>query len=120
MCIFWKIRQRKLNIDDFGNPLGGGPPAYASDVDELPAVPDRHYIFLEGQETIPGPSENPNVVHLALANALESAAESNVPSPPLNGLELELDEEAPLLHQRGINPDGTTVGKRGWSAWFGL
>ena len=24
MCIFWKIRQRKLGIDDFGNPSGEG------------------------------------------------------------------------------------------------
>jgi hypothetical protein len=120
MCIFWKIRQRKLNIDDFGNPLGGGPPSSASDLDETPTIPDRHYILLDAQVTTPGSPENPNIVHLALANALESASENNLPSPPLNRLELELDEEAPLLCQREINPDRTCTGKQGWSAWFGL
>ncbi|KAG8908290.1 hypothetical protein FRB99_007824 [Tulasnella sp. 403] len=26
MCLFWKARQRRLGIDDFGNPLPGAPP----------------------------------------------------------------------------------------------
>ena len=36
MCIFWKIRQRKLGIDDFGNPIGEVV-AVTSDVDVIAA-----------------------------------------------------------------------------------
>ena len=36
MCIFWKIRQRKLGIDDFGNPSGAGV-AVTSDVEVITA-----------------------------------------------------------------------------------
>ena len=90
MCIFWKIRQRKLNIDDFGDPLSGGPPLHAS--------------------------EDPIAVRVVLADTLESAAEGDPISPPPSGTGYEVDEEAPLLHQREVNPDSKSV--RGWSAWF--
>jgi hypothetical protein len=119
MCIFWKIRQRKLNIDDFGKPLGSGPLPYTSDAWRTPGVPDQHYILVEDPEAIQGSSENPVAVRLSLANVLESAADGIVPSPPPNGLGSEVDEEAPLLQRREVDPDSEFLGKRGWSAWFG-
>ena len=36
ICIFWKIRQRRLGIDDFGNPSGEGV-AVTSDVEVIAA-----------------------------------------------------------------------------------
>ncbi|KAI0694120.1 hypothetical protein BC835DRAFT_1415497 [Cytidiella melzeri] len=41
MCIMWKIRQRKLDIDDFGNPLGSSQPDLAaSPVPVIQGPPD--------------------------------------------------------------------------------
>jgi len=107
MCIFWKIRQRKLNINDFGDPLGGGPPYPSNPDDSMAGGHDRHATFV-------GVSD-PIAVRVVLADALEGDPNS----PPLNDPGHEADEEAPLLHRREGNPDTKPVGERGWSAWFG-
>jgi hypothetical protein len=108
MCICWKIRQRKLNIDDFGDPLGGGPPPYPSDADDSTAEVDDSE-FVPGVVTTS--TEDPIAVRIVLADALESATEGDlIPGH-------EVDEEARLLHRREVNPDSKPV--RGWSAWFG-
>lgn len=122
MCVFWKIRQRKLNIDDFGDPLGSGPLPYPSGADDsTAAVHDRHAILVDDSEFVPGvmatSSEDPIAVRVVLADAFESAAEGDLISPHLNGPGDEVDEEAPLLHRREVNPDSKPG--RGWSAWFG-
>ena len=123
MCIFWKIRQRKLNIDDFGDLLGGGPFSYPSNAgDSTAAIHDRHAILVEDPEFVPGlattSSEDPIAVRVVLTDTLESAAEGDQISPPPSGPGHEVDEEeAPLLQRREVNLDGKPV--RGWSAWFG-
>ena len=52
MCIFWKIRQRKLGIDDFGNPIGEGV-AVTSDVEvTAPSNVETEASVAQGEVTV--------------------------------------------------------------------
>lgn len=109
----------KLNTDDFNGPLGGGPLLYPSGTDDSTAeVHDRHAILVDDSEFVQGlattSSEDSIAVRIVLVDTFESGAEGDLISPPLNA---PVDEEAPLLHRREVNPDSKPVG--GWSAWFG-
>jgi len=109
MCIAWKIRQSKLQIDDFGNSL-------------IPANS-----WSNGDTAVPGlvtlDSEDPVAVHPALTRALGNAAESSLileePNP-------EVDERTPLLkHSDSSSVRSSSVSRKadeaakGWQAWFG-
>jgi hypothetical protein len=106
MCIFWKYRQRRLGIDDFGNPLD-------LELDREAELPCSVIPGLVGEE-------NPATVSVALADALESAAETDVRSEGV----LEVGDEAvseatPLL---GSDSRDSKITERnvgvGWLSWF--
>lgn len=102
MCIIWTFRQRRLGIDDFGNPVS--LPAYST------SPSDDGYV-------VPGlvvGEEDPAVIRVALAAALESAAESDVRNGSIRDAhELPISEETPLL-----NPTHAS-NKGGWLRWIG-
>lgn len=110
MCIIWKIRQRRLNVDDFGNPLA--PPAVPSD-EEISELPDPQPFVLDE------PSSAPELVITSSDNPVFARADTLTEgASPLT--ELADNEETPLLIRR----DGPTgiqgkIKPRGWSAWFG-
>jgi len=85
MCIAWKMRQQKLNVDDFGNPLGPQypPPSWSTSDSDYHVTHEN--TLVEDDEPVPGlvtePSENPIAVRVALATALESAVETDLLTP---------------------------------------
>ncbi|KAF9474380.1 hypothetical protein BDN70DRAFT_915336 [Pholiota conissans] len=129
MCLMWKIRQRKHQIDDFGNPLSPGspPPAWSPRDEEIAEVYDPQSFIERDASPVPGlvttPSEDPIEVQVALANALETASEGNILSPSIRRSEsaTETDEDEPPLLRRRERPPPTEQDEqeRGWSAWFG-
>ncbi|KDR74687.1 hypothetical protein GALMADRAFT_141041 [Galerina marginata CBS 339.88] len=134
MCIAWKIRQRKLDIDDFGNPLSYFPPAHWSPNNPEGEQAHDHSLLVDDTEPVPGlvttPSEDPIAVRKALTAALESAAEGNLLSPGLGPSGPQRDattERTPLLRRSDTNGSesirsGSGSGKsenKGWQAWFG-
>lgn len=48
MCLAWKVRQRRLGIDDFGRPLGEG--AQATVEETTGEEEDRVSVVIEGDE----------------------------------------------------------------------
>lgn len=98
MCIIFTFRQRRLGIDDFGNPLLSSSPNIDAHSPERPMSGNE----LDAPELIGGEEEEPAAIRVALAATLESAAEG-MPS-----------EETPLL---GISKDDQPP-SRGWVAWF--
>lgn len=118
MCLAWKVRQAKLNIDDFGEPLPASRPSSASIVglyeDEVPGL------VRTGEE-----DPEPAAVRAALASALESAVEGDVRSNGLTRVDSlpigarargELDERTALLgtgNGKVENPKRT----RRWFGW---
>jgi hypothetical protein len=128
MCLMWTIRQRKLQIDDFGNPLTPStpPPSWSPRDEEIAEVYDaQSFVYDEGAPSpVPGlvttPSEDPMVVQVALENALETASEGHIFSPAIRQSEEVEDEDAPLLRRRERPPPTQEQEpERGWSAWFG-
>ena len=120
MCIAWKMRQQKLNVDDFGNPLGPQypPPSWSTSDSDYHVAHEN--TLVEDEEPVPGlvtePSENPIAVRVALATALESAVATDLLTPgtvPSNR-HGHTSEQTPLLRARE-----SSSGDRGWSAWFG-
>lgn len=92
MCILWKARQRRLGIDDFGNPL-------------LPGV----VVVNRSEDDVPGlvvEDEDPVAVHAALVNALESAVEADVRTGGIIESQ-RVEEDTPLL-------GGTASKNRRW------
>ena len=87
MCIMWKFRQRELSVDDFGNPLHPSfpPPSWSEACTrgdcETRVVPEPD------NDPVPGlvtePSENPVAVCVALAEALETAVQTDLRPPTL-------------------------------------
>jgi len=49
MCFAWKIRQRRLGIDDFGRPLGG---AGEVAIEETLSEEDSVSVVIEGDEAV--------------------------------------------------------------------
>jgi hypothetical protein len=106
MCIVWTYRQRRLGIDDFGHPL------------------DREVsvtlIFADGEGVpglVAGEEDDPAAIRVALAAALESAAESDVRSGGVREVEeLPIGEETPLLGSGKTHREGK--GESSWSRWF--
>ncbi|KAG6874948.1 hypothetical protein C0992_005850 [Termitomyces sp. T32_za158] len=103
MCIVFHLRQRRLGLDEFGNPLPGHA---TTDIDNSALDPT---IVERGDEDVDVPGlvtteeEDPRVVGVALARALESATGSNI------RIHVVPSEETPLL---GKNKE------KGWFSWF--
>lgn len=107
MCIMWKIRQRRLEIDDFGYPLNN---------DDDDTHQRNGYTY---DDEVPGlvlGDEDPIAVQVALANALESAVESNVLS---NGVQAV--EEIPITTENTplLQPTAEAAKPAGWFSVFG-
>jgi hypothetical protein len=100
MCIVWTFRQRRLGIDEFGNPLDGNP-AHAH---RAPAGDD---IDVPGLVTTE--EEDPTMMRIALAGALQSAVEEEVRTG-----EVAVNEATPLLNNQD---DARTKGF--WERIFG-
>lgn len=107
MCIVWTYRQRRLGVDDFGNSLDDGG--------AFSRPPSGDDIDVPGLVTSEG--EDPVTVRMALAAALESAAESDVRSHEVHEVEeVPFGEETPLLGSK--QPDATSKSKARWLRWF--
>ena len=93
MCIFWKIRQRKLGIDDFGNAIGEVV-AVTSDVEVITA-PSNVESDAQGSE---------GEVTVTVIDDAEYHAHNLV------------GEETPLLHGHGRRnlEAGSSKGLLGW------
>ncbi|KIY66362.1 hypothetical protein CYLTODRAFT_377869 [Cylindrobasidium torrendii FP15055 ss-10] len=117
MCLGWKVRQAKLNIDDFGEPLPASRPSSASVVglyeDEVPGL------VRTGEE-----DPEPAAVRAALASALESAVEGDVRSNGFTRVDSlpidarargEIDERTALLGTHGKAESPKT--RRRWFGW---
>ncbi|KAG6884622.1 hypothetical protein C0993_009451 [Termitomyces sp. T159_Od127] len=103
MCIIFHFRQRRLGLDEFGNPLPGH---VMMDID-IPA-PDSMIVGRgDGDGDVPGlvttEEEDPRVVGVALARALESATGSDIRAGVVPS------EETPLLRK---------TQEKGWLSWF--
>ena len=94
MCIFWKIRQRKLGIDDFGNPIGEGV-AVTSDVEVItaPSNVETEAPDAQGEVTV-------TVIEDAEYHAHNLAG-----------------EETPLLHGHGRR-NLEAGSSKGWLGWL--
>lgn len=136
MCIAWKFRQRKLHIDDFGNPLDESSPYWSHAHSEGQGTVQVHPHSSETleEDIVPGlvttPSEDPIAVRVVLAAALESAVESSLMSPGLGGPQMEANEQTPLLRRSDTLTEGSYSARsssdsknlgeaKGWQAWFG-
>lgn len=89
MCILWKIRQQKLGLDDFGNPLG---PSEHPDLQDSP-VPVTQ-----------GPTDGER-----LPEAVSAAVESDIHS---------LHEEQMSETTRLLTQDDAPGKGKGWFDWL--
>ncbi|KIY52171.1 hypothetical protein FISHEDRAFT_35884, partial [Fistulina hepatica ATCC 64428] len=119
MCICWKIRQSRLGIDDFGNPLGSESSSCLTRTTSSSGV-DVPGLVVEDEE-------EPRAVHAALTAAIESAVETDLrdgveEAVPNNDTaeqpddSAEADEETPLLNTQVRNLD--RLSESSWDRWF--
>ncbi|KAJ7078446.1 hypothetical protein B0H15DRAFT_537405 [Mycena belliarum] len=117
ICIAWKLRQRRLHIDDFGGPLEGDPPSTSAPGSQ------RTYRDAEAGEDVGGEEDEEDVPGLVLGEeedagavrkALESALGEAVAGDVREGALVDT-EETPLLPQ-GQQTGGSGKGKAraGW------
>ena len=104
MCILWTFRQRRLGIDEFGNPL---PPPSASS-DSVTEVGDAGVPGLVAQE-----DEDPVKMRVVLEAALENAVEGDVRE---REVEQDVGEETPLLGSASSPKE--VGGGGGWLGWL--
>jgi hypothetical protein len=106
LCILYKLRQRRLSVDDFGTPLHPGANEIEETPASAPALPDTGVPLTAGPET-PG---------VAIADALGAAVERDVRTPgviraqSVQPIPVVAEESAPLL----ANPEHQ--GGKGWLA----
>jgi hypothetical protein len=110
MCILWTFRQRRLGIDEFGNPL-----PLPHSISDLPT---------EGEDGgVPGlvaeEDEDPAKMRMALEAVLESAVEADirvesVESAVREAQQEEAGDETPLLR-----PTLSSKGSNGSGSWLG-
>lgn len=108
MCIVFHFRQRRLGLDEFGNPLPGHATMNIGIQASDPTIAvERGDGDVDGDVDVPGlvttEEEDPRVVGVALARALESATGSDI------RVDVVPSEETPLLAK---NTD------KGWLSWF--
>ena len=88
MCLLWKVRQRKLGIDDFGNPL-------------IPHANDPAIIITQGPED-----------GQPVEEAVHDAVEADLHSDHSGGSETPVGEATPLLK------NGNEPKSRGLLSWL--
>jgi hypothetical protein len=93
MCIFWKIRQCKLGIDDFGNPLFGSQGVTSDGEVITTAPPSNVETDAQGEVTV------------TVIEDAEYHAHGNL-----------VGEETPLLHGHGGNLKAGSP--RRWLGWL--
>ncbi|KAJ7058561.1 hypothetical protein C8F01DRAFT_1148560 [Mycena amicta] len=117
ICIAWKLRQRRLHIDDFGQPLAinGGSSALLSasasstlDPEAAAALADD-----EEEESVPGLVIGEEEDAVAVRKALESALGEAVAGDVREGTDTDATEATPLL---GEGTSTSNKGKR--SSWW--
>lgn len=81
MCLLWRIRQRKLDIDDYGSPLH-------------PAAPESPVAVTQT------PSDGTTI-----QEAIEDAVDTDVHAGP--AADATADEETPLLKKAGDGEQGS-------------
>ncbi|KAG5716167.1 hypothetical protein E4T56_gene10688 [Termitomyces sp. T112] len=105
MCIVFHFRQRRLGLDEFGNPLPSRTTVHVDTPASEATVVERG----DGGVDVPGlvttEEEDPRVVGVALVRALESATGSDIRA--VAGVP---SEETPLL---GRSKEG-----KGWLSWL--
>jgi hypothetical protein len=113
MCILWTFRQRRLGIDEFGNPL----PLLSADSSSSDLLAEG------GDGGVPGlvaaEDEDPAKMSVALEAALESAVEADVREETEQEQEQEQEEvgeETPLLMPASSSKEGGGGG--GWLGWL--
>jgi len=99
MCLFWRARQHRLGIDDFGKPLDSAELAAPSPLEADADSP---------VEVMRGPDEG-----VPVQEAVEVAVESDVRAPEDGGAD-QAGEETPLLKKNGAEESG--VGR--WIGWL--
>ncbi|KAJ6589258.1 hypothetical protein B0H19DRAFT_1103426 [Mycena capillaripes] len=126
ICIAWKMRQRRLQIDDFGVALPPPSPSspHSSPNNRNSRDVERGEGGQEGEEEeeveVPGlvvdPEEDAGAVRKALESALGEAAAGDVREGVVMDSELEATEETPLLADQGSAARGRGKGKAraGW------
>lgn len=114
MCIFWKVRQQRLGIDDFGHSLASPSPSTSGG--------STYDSNSRGEEEVPGlvtgDGDDPTAVSMALAAALESAVETDLRAQSdTDAAQAEDSERTPLL---GNATKDSEVRERETSQrWFG-
>ncbi|KAG6864190.1 hypothetical protein C0991_011689, partial [Blastosporella zonata] len=101
MCVVFYFRQRRLGLDEFGNPL----PESVSQESFVGEPVDES----EVPGLVTDVEEDPRKVGVALARALESATGSDIRA----SVEEDASEETPLLGK--VKQEN----RNGWSGWFG-
>ncbi|KAG6887193.1 hypothetical protein C0995_000513 [Termitomyces sp. Mi166 len=104
MCIVFHFRQRRLGLDEFGNPLSGRVVDTATPASEGTVV-ERSDADADVPGLVTTEEEDPRMVRVALARALESATGSDI-----RAVAQLPSEETPLL---GKNKD-----RKGSLSWF--
>jgi hypothetical protein len=84
ICFCWKVRQRRLGIDDFGHPVGTEGITTPSSSEEVPGL------VYEDIEDVAAVRE-------ALADALESAVEEDARILGVQGSPRAVNETTPLI-----------------------
>ncbi|KAJ8700953.1 hypothetical protein PTI98_003926 [Pleurotus ostreatus] len=118
MCIFWKVRQQRLGIDDFGHSLA--PPSPSASGGSTYDSNSR------GEEEVPGlvtgEGDDPTAVSMALAAALESAVETDLRAHSdsrIDAAQAEDSERTPLLgNPTKDNEAGGHETNHGWFGWL--
>jgi hypothetical protein len=103
MCIAWKVRQHKLGIDDFGNPLRPEfPPSSWSE--PYPAESEGDLV----PDLVADAAENLTTKAHVSAVGANVETDSRVPHTMAS-----ISDQTPLLAQTQSNKE------RIWSKWFG-
>lgn len=104
MCILWTFRQRRLGIDEFGNPLQSY--SYQNSITE---AGDAGVPGLVAQE-----DDDPAKMRMVLEAALGSAVEADVREE--RAAEQDVGEETPLLGS--VSSLKVVGGGGGWLGWL--
>ncbi|PPQ63738.1 hypothetical protein CVT24_004247 [Panaeolus cyanescens] len=102
MCLAWKVRQRKLHIDDFGQPLDGQSPQRVEirvDTESVETVtPHQHSITIHGAQHFTASSQSDFMIELNPLAFLQFRNHTHMQTRRLPSL--------PSLHHRPLKEDG--------------